>query len=68
MIGADDTKVFPRFLDLEYPSIERGDGVWLLTTDGRRIMGGIVSPGNDRDFALTRESWAAARSTSAPTA
>jgi len=37
-IGSDATKVFPRFLDLEYPSIERGDGVWLTTTDGRRIL------------------------------
>ena len=38
MIGADDTKVFPRFLDAGYPSIERGDGVWLTTIDGRRIL------------------------------
>lgn len=37
-IGSDATKVFPRFLDLDYPSIERGDGVWLTTTDGRRIL------------------------------
>lgn len=39
-IGSDATKVFPRFLDLAYPSIERGDGVWLTTTDGRRILDG----------------------------
>ena len=38
MIRADDTSVFPRFLDLTYPSIERGEGVWLSTTDGRRIL------------------------------
>ena len=37
-VGSDATKVFPRFLDLDYPSIERGDGVWLTTTDGRRIL------------------------------
>jgi adenosylmethionine-8-amino-7-oxononanoate aminotransferase len=37
-IGSDSTKVFPRFLDLAYPSVERGDGVWLTTTDGRRIL------------------------------
>ncbi len=37
-IRADDTSVFPRSLDLAYPSIERGDGVWLTTTDGRRIL------------------------------
>jgi adenosylmethionine-8-amino-7-oxononanoate aminotransferase len=37
-IGSDATNVFPRFLDLDYPSIERGDGVWLTTTDGRRIL------------------------------
>ncbi|MDP9119151.1 MAG: aminotransferase class III-fold pyridoxal phosphate-dependent enzyme, partial [Actinomycetota bacterium] len=37
-IGSDATKVFPRFLDLDYPSIERGEGIWLTTTDGRRIL------------------------------
>ena len=38
MIRSDDTSLFPRFLDLEYPNIERGDGVWLTTTDGRRLL------------------------------
>ena len=37
-IRAEQTAVFPRFLDLAYPSIERGEGVWLFTTDGRRIL------------------------------
>jgi adenosylmethionine-8-amino-7-oxononanoate aminotransferase len=37
-VASDQTSVFPRFLDLEYPSIERGEGVWLTTTDGRRIL------------------------------
>ena len=37
-IRSDDTRVFPRFLDLAAPSIERGDGVWLTTTDGHRIL------------------------------
>ena len=37
-IGSDDTKVFPRFLDLAYPQVERGEGVWLTTSDGRRIL------------------------------
>lgn len=37
-IGADETSVFPRFVDLDYPVIERGDGVWLKTADGRRIL------------------------------
>jgi adenosylmethionine-8-amino-7-oxononanoate aminotransferase len=37
-IGSDQTSVFPRSLDLAYPNIERGDGVWLFTTDGRRIL------------------------------
>src|SRR5687767_2881775 len=37
-IGSEATKVFPRFLDLDYPSVERGEGVWLTTTDGRRIL------------------------------
>ena len=38
MIAAGATSTFPRFLDLASPNIERGDGVWLLTTDGRRIL------------------------------
>ncbi|MGH2679545.1 MAG: aspartate aminotransferase family protein [Actinomycetota bacterium] len=37
-IGSDATSVFPRFLDLAYPSVERGHGVWLTTTEGRRIL------------------------------
>ena len=37
-IGSGDTKVLPRFLDLDYPQVERGDGVWLTTTEGRRIL------------------------------
>jgi adenosylmethionine-8-amino-7-oxononanoate aminotransferase len=37
-IRSDRTSVFPRFLDLEYPNIERGEGVWLTTTDGTRIL------------------------------
>lgn len=37
-IGADETSVFPRFLDLGYPVIESGEGVWLFTADGRRIL------------------------------
>ena len=37
-IGSDETSVFPRSLDLAYPNVERGEGVWLVTTDGRRIL------------------------------
>jgi adenosylmethionine-8-amino-7-oxononanoate aminotransferase len=37
-IGSEVTGVFPRFLDLAYPSVERGDGIWLTTTDERRIL------------------------------
>src|SRR2546428_7498848 len=37
-IRADETNVFPRFLDLAYPNIDRGDGAWLYTTDGDRIL------------------------------
>lgn len=37
-IGADETSVFPRFLDLEYPSIVSGRGVWLETAGGQRIL------------------------------
>ena len=38
MIASGETSTFPRFLDLDYPSIERGDGVWLYTADGRKIL------------------------------
>ena len=37
-IRAEETSVFPRFLDLDYPNVERGDGVWLETVGGRRIL------------------------------
>jgi hypothetical protein len=37
-IRADETSVFPRFLDLAYPSIERAAGVWLTTTGGERVL------------------------------
>jgi adenosylmethionine-8-amino-7-oxononanoate aminotransferase len=38
MTRTDGSAVFHRSLDLPYPSIERGEGVWLTTTDGRRIL------------------------------
>ena len=38
MIRTDGSAVFHRFLDLPYPSIDSGDGVWLTTVDGRRIL------------------------------
>jgi len=37
-VHAEETNVFPRFLDLAYPNIEKGKGVWLETTDGKRIL------------------------------
>jgi adenosylmethionine-8-amino-7-oxononanoate aminotransferase len=37
-VRADETSVFPRFLDLAYPNIERGRGVWLETTARERIL------------------------------
>jgi adenosylmethionine-8-amino-7-oxononanoate aminotransferase len=37
-ITADATSVFPRFLDLAYPDVERGEGVRLYLTDGREIL------------------------------
>ena len=37
-VAADQTSTFPRFLDLGYPNIERGDGVWLFTTTGEKIL------------------------------
>jgi adenosylmethionine-8-amino-7-oxononanoate aminotransferase len=38
LVRADETAVFPRFLDLEYPNVERGAGVRLRLTDGREIL------------------------------
>ncbi len=37
-VGSSETRTFPRFLDLAYPSIERGEGVWLYTTGGEKIL------------------------------
>jgi adenosylmethionine-8-amino-7-oxononanoate aminotransferase len=37
-VRSEHTSLFPRLLDLEYPNIVRGDGVWLERTDGRRIL------------------------------
>ena len=37
-VRSDETSVFPRFLDLPYPNVERGDGVWLSTVDGRTVL------------------------------
>jgi adenosylmethionine-8-amino-7-oxononanoate aminotransferase len=37
-VRADETKVLPRYLDLAYPNIERGRGVWLETAAGERIL------------------------------
>src|SRR3984893_3605332 len=37
-VFADATSVFPRFLYLAYPVIERGEGVWLYTADGHKIL------------------------------
>src|SRR5438876_8398585 len=38
MITADQTSTFPRFLDLAYPNSERGEGVWLYTTAGKKVL------------------------------
>ena len=37
-VRADQTSVFPRFLDLAYPSIVSGKGVWLDTAGGEKIL------------------------------
>jgi adenosylmethionine-8-amino-7-oxononanoate aminotransferase len=37
-IASTGTHVFPRFLDLDYPNVEGGEGIWLTTTDGRRVL------------------------------
>jgi adenosylmethionine-8-amino-7-oxononanoate aminotransferase len=37
-VETEQTNVFPRLLDLTYPSVERGEGVWLYTTDGSEVL------------------------------
>jgi adenosylmethionine-8-amino-7-oxononanoate aminotransferase len=37
-IRADETALLPRFLDLAYPNVERGEGVRLFLTDGRELL------------------------------
>ena len=37
-VTADQTSTFPRFLDHAYPNIDRGEGVWLYTTGGEKIL------------------------------
>ena len=37
-IESGATSVFPRLLDWPYPNIDRGEGVWLYTTEGREIL------------------------------
>lgn len=48
-IDATSTNVFPKFLDRAYPNVDRGRGVWLHTTGGRRILdacsGGTMAAG-----------------------
>lgn len=39
-VAADQTSTFPRFLDLAYPSVESGEGVWLTMAGGERILDG----------------------------
>ncbi len=37
-VAADQTSVLPRFFDLAYPEIERGEGIRLYTSDGRELL------------------------------
>jgi adenosylmethionine-8-amino-7-oxononanoate aminotransferase len=37
-VRAERTSVLPRFFDLAYPNVERGEGVRLILTDGREIL------------------------------
>jgi adenosylmethionine-8-amino-7-oxononanoate aminotransferase len=38
LVRSSETSVFPRFLDLGYPNVERGVGLRLYTTDGRELL------------------------------
>jgi adenosylmethionine-8-amino-7-oxononanoate aminotransferase len=37
-IRSDRSSVFHRYLDVGYPNVARGEGVWLWTADGSRIL------------------------------
>ncbi|HXJ62501.1 MAG TPA: aminotransferase class III-fold pyridoxal phosphate-dependent enzyme, partial [Actinomycetota bacterium] len=37
-VRVEDTALLPRYFDLEYPNVVRGEGVWLETDDGRRVI------------------------------
>ncbi len=37
-VTVEETSVLPRFFDLAYPEIMRGEGVWLRTDDGREVL------------------------------
>ena len=37
-ISSGETSVFPRFLDLAYPNVERGGGVRLYLADGTELL------------------------------
>jgi adenosylmethionine-8-amino-7-oxononanoate aminotransferase len=38
LVASGATSVLPRTLDLAYPNVESGEGVWLYTTEGREIL------------------------------
>jgi adenosylmethionine-8-amino-7-oxononanoate aminotransferase len=38
VVPAEQSSVLPRLLDWDYPSIDRGEGVWLHGEGGRRIL------------------------------
>ncbi|MDJ0956848.1 MAG: aminotransferase class III-fold pyridoxal phosphate-dependent enzyme [Arenicellales bacterium] len=64
-INSDATSVFPRYLSRSYPSIERGEGVWLYTAEGDEILdacsGGamVASLGHGRD-EIVEATWESA--------
>ncbi len=37
-VRTEASSLFPRLIDVDHPSIERGEGVWLHAADGRRII------------------------------
>ena len=64
-INSNATSVFPRYLGRSYPSIERGEGVWLYTTEGDEILDGcsggamVASLGHSRD-EIVEATWESA--------
>lgn len=60
-MSESSTRVFRRYLHEPYPSVVRGEGVWLETSDGRRLLdacsGGAMASCLGHGLASVAEAW-----------